>query len=147
MKKRCLSRKARAAMSRSGHEIGSSNLAGWRAKHDSRARALEQEIDAFREKMLAECGPNRSATRMALVEACVVTYASIQRLEHSVVNGPRNKLIDVTERVSWLTSNLSRLLKQLGLDTRSRPRSLTEVFARKGAANAPKAVESRGNPS
>jgi len=131
--KRGLSRKARAAMATSGREIGSSNLAGWREKHDVRARALEQEVAAFRAQILAECGSNRSATRMALVEATVLTYASIQRLLHSVVNGPKKKLLDVTERVSWLTSNQSRLLKQLDLGAKPRPQTLAEALAQKPA--------------
>ncbi len=125
--KRRFSRESRERMI----AAGASNLACWREKHDTRARALEAEVNALREKMLAECGSNRSATRLALVEACVVTYASIQRLEHSVVNGPRNKLLDVTERVSWLTSNLARLLKQLDLDRKPRPRSLADIVAPK----------------
>jgi hypothetical protein len=125
--KRVLSRDARHRMSRSGREIGASNLANWREKHDERARALELEVNAFREKLLDECCSNRSATRMALVEATVVTYASIQRLLHSVVNGPKKKLMDVTERVSWLTSNQSRLLKQLNLGAKPVPRCLADL--------------------
>ena len=133
--KRVLSRKARAAMAASGREIGSSNLRGWRQKHDTRARALEQEVAAFRAQMLAECGSDRSATRLALLEAAVVTYASIKRLEYSVVNGPKNKLLDVTERVSWMSSNLSRLLKALNLGAKPRPRSLADLVARQQAEN------------
>jgi hypothetical protein len=156
-RKRVLSREARKAMSESGREIGSSNLAGWREKHDTRARALEQEVAAFRAQILAECGSDRSATRLALVEAAVVTYASIQRLLHSVVNGPKNKLMDVTERVSWLTSNQARLLKALDLSRKPRPRTLQEALAQKAAAtppnpspNAPDTKESapkRGEPA
>jgi hypothetical protein len=131
VKKRVLSKNARAAMAESGRSSGTSNLRGWREKHDQRAQTLDLEVNAFREKMLAELGSNRSATRLALVEATVVTYASIQRLLHSVVNGPKKKLMDVTERVSWLTSNQSRLLKQLDLGAKSKPKPFHELFAPK----------------
>jgi hypothetical protein len=131
--------KGKRRISRAAAIAGASNLADWREKHDTRARALEQEISAFREKLLAECGSNRSATRVALAEACVVTYASIQRLLHSVINGPRNKQLDVAEKVSWLTSNQARLCKQLNqlnLASRPKPRTLQEVLARNAEETA-----------
>ncbi len=130
-RKRVLSGKAREAMRESGREIGTSNLLGWREKHDTRARALEQEIADFRAQLLAELGANRTATRLALVEACVVTFASIKRLEYSVVNGPKGKLMDVTERVSWMSSNLSRLLKALNLQAKPKPKLFHELFPSK----------------
>jgi hypothetical protein len=151
--KRVLSQDARRRMVEAGRATGTSNLLGWREKHDTRAIALEQEVNAFREKLLAECGSNRSATRLALVEATVVTYASLQRLLHSVVNGPKKKLLDVTERVSWLTSNQARLLKALDLSRKPRPRTLQEALDQKAAqtgenerARPPIPTESGGKP-
>ncbi len=134
--KRRISPKARERMI----SVGTSNLLGWREKTNTRAIALEAEVNAFREKLLTECGSNRSATRLALVEACAVTYASIKRLEHSIVYGPKKKLMDVTERVSWLTSNLARLLKQLNIDAKPRPRCLADLVEQKPSEAAPKST-------
>jgi hypothetical protein len=69
-----------------------------------------------------------------LIEGAVTTYADLLKVRYQVIHSRKSDVLALTERVSWLTSNLARLLKQLDLDRKARPRSLAEVFARKDAA-------------
>jgi hypothetical protein len=140
---RVLSASARRRMG----EAGFKNLNQYRVNYRDRTREVEQNVDAFRASLLRDAGANPSASKLGLIEACVLAYAGIVKLRHTVIHSTKGEALDLTERVSWLTSNMARLLKQLGLDTRARPRSLSEVFARKGVANASKAPESGGNPA
>jgi len=142
-KRRVLSRDARGRMG----EAGFKNLAQYKARINTRAIELEADVNAYREGLLKDAGSNLTTTKAGLIEAAVTTYAALLKIRHQVIHSRRRDEIVLTERVSWLTSNLARLLKQLDLDHKSRPRTLAEVFARKGAANAPKAAESGGNPS
>jgi hypothetical protein len=126
---------------------GRKNLEQWKTEAPIRARELEASVNAFRAGLLRDVGPNPTATKVGLIEAAVTTFTSILVVRTKLLHSRKSDVATMTERVSWLGSNLSRLLKQLGLDTRARPRSLSEVFARKGAANASKAAESGGSPS
>jgi hypothetical protein len=124
---RNLSPEARARMG----EAGSKNLVGWRSRARTRAQELEAEVNAYRDSLLRDVGANPTATRIGLVEAAVLTFAGILKLRHSVINSSKSDVVPLTERASWLGSNLCRLLKSLNLDARPRPRTLAEVFQRK----------------
>lgn len=136
-------------------EAGSRNLAQYNSRTHTRVQELETEVNTYRAALLRDAGANPSASKLGLIEACVTTYASLLKVRYVLVHGRAKSDVTVlTERVSWLGSNLARLLKLLNLDAKSRPRSLSEVFARKGTAtssnsgqNAPEAVEPGGNPS
>lgn len=124
MGKRRLSKQARAKMAAGG-------LASWRARADARAKSLENDVATFRTNLLAECGPNPSTSRLGLVEAATTTFAAIVRIRHVVIRSPKAEVAQLVERVSWLTGNLTRLLKQLNLDARPRPRTFADLFASK----------------
>ena len=109
-----------------------------------RASLLSQDA-AYRARVMRELGPNPSSTRIALAEAAVLTYSSILIVHNELLHRSRKDVLALTERVSWLTSNQSRLLKQLSLDARAKPRTLQEVFDRQAAATPSKAAKSGGN--
>lgn len=123
--------------SKAGRAAGRKNLAGWRSRARQRASELDAEVSAFRSGLLRDAGANPSASRIGLIEAAAATFAGILRARHAVVNCARSDVETLTERVSWLTGNLSRLLKQLNLDARPRPRCLADLSPTKVAPNAP----------
>ena len=133
--------------------VGCANLEQHRAKASTRARELEVDIAAFRVALLRDVGPNPTASKVALVEAVATTYAAILVVRRKLIHGHKSDVATMTERVSRLTSNMARLLKALNLDTRPKPRTLAEVFARKPAptaavetAKAAIPVENEGKP-
>jgi hypothetical protein len=151
--KRSLSRDARRRMG----EAGFKNLASWRAQASTRTQELGQEVDAFRAGLLRDVGANPTATKLGLIEATTTTYAAILKVRHAVIHSRKRDVESLTAVLSAATGNIARLLRLLDLDRKSRPRSLAEVFARKGAAtpsnsgqNAPDTKESapkRGDPA
>jgi hypothetical protein len=124
-----------------GHErmaaSGRKNLEQWKAEAPVRARELEANVAAFRAALLRDIGPNPSATKLALVEAVITTYSAILVVRTKLLHSRKSNAADMLERVSWLGSNQARLLKLLNLDAKTRPRTLSEVFERKGVAPAP----------
>jgi hypothetical protein len=109
--KRILSRDARAAMA----EVGRVNLARWKAEAPTRAIELQRDVDAFRAGLLRDAGPNLTTTKAGMIEAATTTYASILIVRRKLVHNRRADVAVLTERVSWLTSSLSRCLKTLDL--------------------------------
>ena len=156
-KRRVLSRDARRRMG----EAGFKNLAQYKARINTRAIELEADVNSYREGLLRDAGSNLTTTKAGLIEAAVTTYAALLKIRHQVIHSRRRDEIVLTERVSWLTSNLARLLKQLDLDRKPRPRSLEEALAMKAeedrrnrGQNGPvskgsgqKASESGGKPA
>lgn len=144
-----MSKSAREAMA----EAGRQNLAQWRSRARTREHELEREVGTFRDGLLKDAGPNPTTTRIGLIEAAVSTYAAILRTRYAVIKSRRSDVATLTERVSWLTGNLCRLLKSLNLDAKPRPRCLADLIAPKVAANAeierskaPLSNESQGKP-
>jgi hypothetical protein len=123
---RHLSREARVAMGRAGKE----NLRAWRERSDQRAKEVDAATDAFRKGLLRDAGANLTATRSGLIEAAVTTFAATLKVRHAVVHSRKADLATLTERVSWLGSNLARLLKILNLDAKPRPRTLADIVPR-----------------
>ena len=147
---RNLSREARRRMG----EAGRRNFTAWLDRQAKEEGLPSDAADSFRRDLFEALGPNPSPTRLGLVEAAVANYLGILVVSKQLRKRRVPQAVTLTERVSWLTSNLARLLKQLDLDRKPRPRSLAEVFARKAPAtssnpgqNAPKATESGGNPA
>jgi len=134
VKKRMLSRDARKRMG----EAGFKNLSSWRARVDTRIADLGREVDAFRSGLLQDASANLTTTRLGLIEAAVTTYAGLLKVRYQVIHSRRRDEVVLTERVSWLTSNLARLLKQLDLDRKPRPRSLADIVAPKPSEVAAK---------
>jgi hypothetical protein len=125
-RKRKLSRQARKRMGIAGAQ----NLVQWRSRAREQANELREEVNAYRDSLLRDVGPNPTATKAGLIEAAVSTYAGIVKVRSAVVNSRRSDVSTLTERVSWLGSNLARLLKQLNLDARPRPRTLADLASR-----------------
>ena len=130
---RRISRAGRAAMA----YAGAANLAQWRERADKRANELEAEVATFRAQLLADCGPNPTATRVGLVEGAVTTFAALLKVRRAVIRSPKAEVANLVERANWLASNLSRSLKHLNLDARPRPRTLADVFPAKVEPTAP----------
>jgi hypothetical protein len=120
---RTISTVGRAAMAAAGAQ----NLAQWRSRARTRANEIQAEVDTFRAGLLQDASANMTTTRTGLIEAATTTYAGILRLRHAVINGSKREALDGVERVSWLTSNLSRLLKILNLDAKKRPITLADI--------------------
>ena len=139
--KRSISRAGRARMAAAGRV----NLERWKAQAPTRASELQRDVDAFRAGLLRDAGQNLTTTRIGLIEAATTTYASVLIVRTKLVHSRKADVAVLTERVAWLTGSLARSLRSLNLDTRARPRSLAEVFARKGTATPSKAAESGGN--
>lgn len=118
MSERKLSKDARRRMG----EAGARNLSQWRSRARTRTQALEAEVGTFRDGLLRDAGLNPTTTRIGLIEASVTTFAAILKARHAVINSARSDVPTLTERVSWLTGNLSRLLKSLDLDRKPKPR-------------------------
>lgn len=116
-------------------ESGAPNLALWHELNDARANQLEADAEAFRKSLLAECGPNPSQSRVALIEACTTSYASIIRLRRVIIRARKGDVVTLSERASWLASGLVRLLKQLNLDARPRPRTLADLMMQRTPEN------------
>jgi hypothetical protein len=121
--KRVLSREARQRMGIAGLK----NLSSWRARSATRERDLAAEVSAYRATLLRDAGVNPSASRLGLVEACVTTYAGLLEVRYQVIHARKSDVLALTERVSWLGSNLARLLKQLNIDAKPRPRCLADI--------------------
>jgi hypothetical protein len=111
---RKISKEGRAAMGSAGAE----NLERWRSGEQARVSELQSQVDAYRDSLLRDAGANPSATRIGLLEAAVTTYTSILLVRYKLIHSSRSDLATLTERVSWLTSNLTRLLKTLNLDAK-----------------------------
>jgi hypothetical protein len=121
--KRVLSKDARWRMSEAGRE----NLqAHHRRVKETRSAVLAQK-DAYRANIMLELGPNPTSTRIALAEAAVLTYSSILIVHNELLYRSRKDVLALTERTSWLTSNLSRLLQTLNLDVTPKPRCLADL--------------------
>jgi hypothetical protein len=130
-RKRKISTVARKAMAQSGL----ANLKSWRDRTDARANKLESDVEAFRANLLVECGADPSTSRLGLVEAATTTYAAIVRVRRAVIRAPKAELAPLVERVSWLTGNLTRLLKSLSLDARPRPQTLSDLLMQRTMQN------------
>jgi len=155
--KRRISREGRKRMGAAGRV----NLEHWKAQAPSHATALAAQVDTFRDGLLRDAGSNLTTTKAGMIEAATTTYASILIVRTKLVHSRRADVATLTERVSWLTSNLARLLKQLNLDRKPRPRSLEEALAMKAEEmrrnqginsprskeTVPKASDSGGKPS
>lgn len=106
---------------------GSVNLAQSRSKAYRRAHDLEQEVSAYRDALLASAGPDPSPTKVGYITAAVATYASLRQLTYDTLRSSKSERVDLTERISWLTGNLYRLLKALNLDAKPRPKTLADI--------------------
>ena len=123
-KRRKLSREARARMA----EAGKRNLLSWHERAQQASETAVAEVDSFRRDLFAELGPNATITRRALAENAVMTYASIVFVNKEL-RRPRNpERMKLVEKASWLSGNLTRLLKALALDARPKPRTLADVL-------------------
>jgi hypothetical protein len=113
-------------------EAGTANLLAHHAKAD--ADTLER-VEKFRGDLYAELGASPSCTRRALAEAVLANYACILQLQKELRKTRHKNRLRVAEHVSWATGQVSRLLKQLNLDARPRPRTLADLFPSKVPAN------------
>lgn len=134
--KRRISRAGRARMAAAGRE----NLDRWKAQAPTRARELEAQVNAYRDSLLRDVGPNPTATKAGLIEAATTTYASILIVRTKLVHSRRADVAVLTERVSWLTSSLSRCLKTLDIGAKPRPRTLADIVAPKPSEVATKST-------
>jgi len=115
-------------------EAGRANLQSWHAHAQEAAQSIAMEIDAFRTDIFRELGTNATVTRRALAENAVMTYASILLVNKELRKKRNAARAAWIEKASWLSGNLTRLLKTLALDSRPRPRTLSDVLS----ANAPR---------
>lgn len=129
--KRKLSRLARKAMAESGRK----NLQTWHARATQASQRALAEIDAFRADIFRELGPNASTTRRALAENAVMAYACTVWLNKELSKTRDAQRMTVVEKASWTSGNLTRLLKQLNLDSRPRPRCLADLVIQPKAEN------------
>lgn len=136
-------RKISLAARRRMGEAGRKNLQGWRARARERASELSAEVSSYKAALLHDLGPNPSASKLGLIEAAVTTFAGIVKVRSVVINSPKADVPQLTERASWLGSNLLRILKALNLDARPRPRILADVLPSKVA---PTTTLSAANP-
>jgi hypothetical protein len=131
-----ISRLGRKAMAESGRR----NLTAF-LDAQAKAEGLPSDAaDSYRRDLLAALGPNPSPTRLGLVEAAVANYLGILVVSKQLRKRRVPQAGTLTERISWLTSNLSRLLKQLNIDAKPRPRCLADLVEPKpseAAANGP----------
>jgi hypothetical protein len=104
------------------------NLETWKAQAPARAQELEAEVNAFRAGLLRDVGLNPTATKVGLIEAAVTTFTSIRVVRTKLLHSRKSDVATMTERVSWLGSNLARLLRLLNLDAKPLPRSLNDVL-------------------
>lgn len=129
--RRRLSKRVREAMAESGRR----NIEAYLDKQDLRGEELLKDVAAFREQVLSELGAHPSATRRALAETAIATYRSISLVSNQLAKKRPKDVLDLTERVSWLSNTLLRCLKMLNLDAKPRPRSLADLAVRNDAEN------------
>lgn len=130
MKKR-LTKQARAKMA----EAGRKNLQEWHERAQEADSNAVGEIDAFRADLFRELGPNAPTTRRALAENAVMAYASIIWVNKELRKTRNPERMAVVEKASWISGNLTRLLKALALGARPRPRTLADLANRSIAQN------------
>jgi hypothetical protein len=130
-------------------EAGTANLLAHHAKAD--ADTLER-VEKFRGDLYAELGESPSCTRRALAEAVLANYACILQLQKELRKTRHRNRLRVAEHVSWATGQVARLLKQLNLDAKPRPRCLADLIPSKvaptveiAASNPPIPAESKGD--
>jgi hypothetical protein len=131
-----ISRAGRKAMAESGRR----NLTAF-LDAQAKAEGLPSDAaDSYRSDLLAALGPNPSPTRLGLAEAAAANYLGILVVSKQLRKRRVPQVGTLTERISWLTSNLARLLKQLNIDAKPRPRSLADIVAPKPAEVAAKST-------
>jgi hypothetical protein len=124
--RRKLSKEARARM----RESGRANIVAWNERQEKDANERRAAMETFETRLRSEIGPNMTATREALVKAAVVTYGALLLLNSEIALGRKKRVLDVTQRTSWLIGSLNRLLKNLGIyEKKPKPRTLSDVLA------------------
>ena len=129
--RRKLSRAARRAMG----AAGKANLEAWHARQAKLLNERSEKVDAYRAELFAELGERPTATKRALAETAVLTYGCILLVREELAIRSKKEALALTERASWLTGNLIRLLKMLNLDARPRPRTLADIHVPKVGQN------------
>jgi hypothetical protein len=121
--KHAISRAGRKAMAESGRR----NLTAF-LDAQAKAEGLPSDAaDSYRRDLLAALGPNPSPARLGLAEAAVANYLGILVVTKQLRKRRVPQVATLTERLSWLTSSLSRCLKQLDLGAKPRPRCLADI--------------------
>lgn len=104
-----LSKAARASCAAAGR----ANLANWRNRRTEVARERAALAAEFRAELLAELGPNPSATARALIESAVSAYTAIAVAQNRFIQGRTNA--ESMEALIRLQGALSRTLRLLGV--------------------------------
>lgn len=124
---RKISKRGRQAMAAAGRE----NLTAF-LDAQAKAEGLPSDAaDTYRRDLLAALGPNPSPTRLGLVEAAVANYLGILVVSKQLRKRRVPQVGTLTERLSWLTGTLLRILKTLNLDARPLPRCLADIVPQK----------------
>ncbi len=102
-------------------EAGRRNFTAWLDRQAKEEGLPSDAADGYRRDLFAALGPNPSPTRLGLAEAAVANYLGILVVSKQLRKRRVPQATTLTERVSWLTSNLARLLKALDLDRKPKP--------------------------
>ena len=111
-------------------ESGRANITAWNERQERDTNERREAMDKFEAQLRSEIGLNMTATREALVKAAVVTYGALLLLNSEIALGRKKRVLDVTQRTSWLIGSLNRLLKNIGIaEKKPKPRTLSDVFS------------------
>src|SRR5215470_2766975 len=105
-------------------ESGRANITAWNERQERDTNERREAMDKFEAQLRSEIGLNMTATREALVKAAVVTYGALLLLNSEIALGRKKRVLDVTQRTSWLIGSLNRLLKNIGIaEKKPKPRT------------------------
>jgi hypothetical protein len=124
--KRKLTRVARAAMAAAAR----ANAKVWNERQQKDANERREAIERFETQLRAELGDSITAERETLVQAIVVAHGGLLLVKSELMQGRKKRALALSERASWLAGTVARLLKQLGMRSTPRPRTLADLVAR-----------------
>jgi hypothetical protein len=134
--KRVLSAGARRKMG----VAGLANLAKYKASINTRVQELDAEVNAYRDGLLKDAGPNLTTTKRGFIEGAASAYAAVLKVRHSMIHSRKRDVEALTAVLSAATGSLLRCLRTLDLDRKPRPRSLADIPEPTQPVAAPKST-------
>jgi hypothetical protein len=102
-------------------------LEAYLATLDIEGESARKDIVAFREQIRAELGESAPASRKALGETIISLYSSIILISLQLAKRRPKGVVEIAERVSWLSGTMLRALKTFDIQGKVRPRTLADI--------------------
>jgi hypothetical protein len=94
---------------------GAENLLAWQKQQAIQPTAEGLAGEEFRRALVAEVGPNPTASQLGLISAACATFEALELAHRRIRRRRKRNALSLVETISQLSGNLRRTLEQLGL--------------------------------